>query len=380
MKCLACNSVEMSTVLSLGNYYPANTQSLKKKMSLEVVVCKFCTTAQIPYRFEKEVNFPPEYPFRSGITKALRDNFQQLSETIDQLIPKESKILEIGSNDGTLLSILRQKKFKVLGVEPTLAAIDTPSQIPVIRGFFEESNFNETFDCIVLTNTFAHLSNQVNTLKRIREVLVPDGFLILEVVDLEQILNLNEFDKFTHEHGIYFDHNTLRNFMGSQGFSEITIEKIDTHGGSLRGVFKFTGEITPIKKFDILPVINHFLALKDKIDVIKLQLPLVLKELSTSDSMLFLAGATTRGEILVNALQLDKGSFRAVLENPKSMRIGTKMANLEIEVVKDDYISTVDSPIVLILAWHVHNEVIESLKRANPSVKCVIPLPEIRVV
>ena len=253
-------------------------------------------------------------------------------------------------------------------------------KIPVINGFFEEIVVNETFDCVVLTNTFAHLSNQVNALIRIKELLEPNGILIIEVVDLEQILNLNEFDKFTHEHGIYFDRKTLRKLMLSQGFSEIRIEKIDTHGGSLRGIYKYTGEITPLSKSDVTPVLNSFLVLREKIDAIKVELPIVLQRLSTSDTKLFLAGATTRGEILVNTLQLDKGSFRAVLEHPKSKRIGTVMANLEIEVVKDDYISTVNSPIVLILAWHVHNEVVESLKLVNPSVICVIPLPEIRIV
>jgi SAM-dependent methyltransferase len=370
----------MITVLELGHYYPANKDSFKNKLSLEVAICKFCSTVQIPNRFSKEVNFPPEYPFRSGITKALRDNFLDLGEKIANQIPKGSKVLEIGSNDGTLLSMLKQKEFNVQGVEPTLAYLETNSEIEVIPSFFEDIDFTQTFDCVVLTNTFAHLSDQVSALKKIRTILSPNGLIFIEVVDLEQLLALNEFDKFTHEHGIYFDRQTLRSVMRSQGFSEVGFERINTHGGSFRATFKNTGEISPMEQSNVSQTILKFGILRKKIDEIKIELPRVLEELGGVGASLFLAGATTRGEIFVNALELDKSRFRAILENPRSKRIGSVMPNLQIEVINDENISEVDSPIVLILAWHVQDEVVKSLKLVNPSVKCVVALPEIRIV
>ena len=112
MTCLLCDGKDLTTVLSLGDYYPQNTHIAHYKMGLEVAVCNFCSTVQIPKRFEKEINFPPEYPFRSGITKALKDNFIDLSEKLEQILPSRSRILEIGSNDGSLLQLLEQRDLK----------------------------------------------------------------------------------------------------------------------------------------------------------------------------------------------------------------------------------------------------------------------------
>lgn len=379
MICLLCDGKDLTTVLSLGDYFPQNTHIAHYKMGLDVAICNFCTTVQIPKRFKKEINFPPEYPFRSGITKALKDNFVDLSEKIEQLLPSRSRILEIGSNDGSLLQLLEQKGFEVLGIEPTLAACESEAKTPSINDFFENVILDEIFDCIVLTNTFAHLDNPSLILKKLTKLIKPNGTIVIEIVDLDQMLEMNEFDKFTHEHGTYFNQLTLKNLMSAHGFSEVSIEKIATHGGSLRAMFKNTGVVVPLKKCDAQQLLEKFSILRKKMDELGEQLRSILSGFKSEGSPIFLAGATTRGEILVNALSLDRGVFEAVLENPKSKRIGTVMANLDLEVLEDRAISNCGSPVVLILAWHVYKEVIQSLKKVNSLTRCIVPLPEIRI-
>ena len=204
--------------------------------------------------------------------------------------------------------------------------------------------------------------------------------MIIEVVDLDQMLTMNEFDKFTHEHGIYFNQMTLNNLMSSEGFSEVSIERIVTHGGSLRAMFRYTGIIIPLNKHDSQQLLEDFSLLRKKMLDLGLELNGILSKFRSEGSPIFLAGATTRGEILVNALNLEKEIFQAVLENPKNKRVGTVMANLDLEVVEDEFISNCDSPVVLILAWHVYKEVTQSLKEVNPFTRCIIPLPEIRIL
>jgi len=378
--CLLCKNKDLITVLSLGDYFPQNTIKTYNKMGLDVAICNFCTTVQIPKRFGKEINFPPEYPFRSRMTKALISNFVDLSEKLEKVLPGGSRILEIGSNDGSLLRLLEQKDFEVFGVEPTHAARESETKNPVVIGFFEDVSFEESFDCIVLTNTFAHLDSPVFVLRKLRELLTPNGLVIIEIVDLDQMLKMNEFDKFTHEHGIYFNQMTLNNLMSSEGFSEVSFERITTHGGSLRAMFRYTGVVIPFKKHNSQQLIEEFSILRKRMLDLGVELGNILSKFRSEGSPIFLAGATTRGEILVNALGLDKEIFQAVLENPKSKRVGTLMANLDLEVVKDESISTCDSPTVLILAWHVYKEVSQSLKEVNPFTRCIIPLPEIRIL
>lgn len=380
MTCLLCKNKDLITVLSLGEYFPQNTNIVYNKMELEVAVCNFCTTVQIPKRFGKEINFPPEYPFRSGVTRALFSNFIDLSEKLEKVLPGGSRILEIGSNDGSLLQLLEQKDFEVMGVEPTHAARESKNKIPVVIEFIENVSFDEYFDCIILTNTFAHLDDPIVVLRKLRELLTPNGLVIIEIVDLDQMLKLNEFDKFTHEHGIYFNQVTLNNLMTSEGFSEVSIERIPTHGGSLRAMFRYTGVVNPLKRHDSQQLLEDFSSLRKKMLDLGLELKNILSKFRSEGSPLFLAGATTRGEILVNALNLDKEIFQAVLENPKNKRVGTVMANLGLEVVGDESIAGYDSPAVLILAWHVNKEVTQSLREVNSLTRCIIPLPEIRIL
>jgi 2-polyprenyl-3-methyl-5-hydroxy-6-metoxy-1,4-benzoquinol methylase len=183
--CLICNSGRLLLVLELGEFYPANAEINQELKPLSVAVCNNCSTTQIPYRFRKEVNFPSEYSFRSANTKALIANFHSLSDFISQQVKEGGEILEIGSNDGTLLDILKNRGYNVEGVEPTKAALETNPQIAVHNDFYENTYLSRQFDAIVLTNTLAHLDDPVDTLNKIRDILRSEGKLIVEVVNLE---------------------------------------------------------------------------------------------------------------------------------------------------------------------------------------------------
>lgn len=378
--CKICQSEELDSILFLGNYFPPNSESSAHKLPLSVDLCGYCATVQIAERFPREINFPPEYPFRSGITRALNENFLELADELVNLLPQGAKILEIGSNDGTLLRLLYEKNFKVSGVEPTMAAMECAPELTVSNNFFEDVQINETFDCIVLTNTFAHLDDQVLALEKITKILKPNGLVMIEVVDLDQLLDLHEFDKFTHEHSVYFNQQSLENLMNSRGYLLMSSKKISTHGGSLRACFKYNGKLARIDQKSGLEVIERFKNLRQNMDYLKSNLHDAIKKLERPETEIFLAGATNRGEILIHALEVDIRHFIAVLDHAKSKRIGSRMRNLELQVVSDQVLAESKFPVVLILAWHVHNEIIESLRNLNPETKFIVPLPTVKIL
>jgi SAM-dependent methyltransferase len=362
--------------LELGEFYPANTEINQELMPLSVAVCNHCSTTQIPYRFPKEVNFPSEYSFRSANTKALIANFNSLGDFISQQVKSGGEILEIGSNDGTLLDILKNRGYNVEGVEPTKAALETNPQIVVHNDFFENAYLNRLFDAVVLTNTLAHLDNPSDALNKIRDILRTEGKLIVEVVNLEAIFQNNEFDKFTHEHGFYFNRTTLRLLMDSMGFLETYFEEIETHGGSFRAMYSKLDERIPIPTQSIENTLLCFSQLQNGMSVIEKNLKELLQDVTMNGSTIYLAGATNRGETLLKSLGIKTGIFKAVLEIDKSPRLGTWMRNLDVKIVNQEEIEKVTKPVVLILAWHVHVEIIESLKRINQSIDFIISAPK----
>jgi len=376
--CLICNYGKLLSVLELGEFYPANADLNQESKQLSVAVCNHCSTTQIPYRFAKEVNFPSEYSFRSGNTKALIANFQSLSDLISQQVIDGGAILEIGSNDGTLLDMLQNRGYNVEGVEPTKAAFETNPQIVVHNDFFENTNLNRQFDAIVLTNTLAHLDDPSDTLNKLGDMLRPEGKLIVEVVNLEAIFKNNEFDKFTHEHGFYFNRITLGLLMNSIGFLESHFEEIQTHGGSFRAIYSKLGQKKPIPPQPVENSLLYFSQLQKSMSVIEKDLKEILQTTKMRTSNIYLAGATNRGETLLKSLDIKTDIFKAVLEIDKSPRIGTWMRNLGIKIVNQEEIKKVTEPVVLILAWHVHTEIIDSLKHINQSIDFIIPLPNVR--
>ncbi|CAN2224173.1 AdoMet_MTases domain containing protein [Candidatus Nanopelagicaceae bacterium] len=378
--CDLCLTGELSPTLDLGTYSPANSLKVKTDLKLIVAVCNHCSTVHIPNRFPKEITFPRDYPFRSNVTKALKLNFESLADVIESIVPATSSIIEIGSNDGILLGILRSKGYRVTGVEPTSAALETPTGIPVIKEFFEDCDISKKYNGVILTNTFAHMDDQNATLKKIKEILLNNGLLIIEVVDLDAMFEKNEFDKFTHEHKVYFDHNTLRNLVASHGFQEIYSEKIPTHGGSIRCIFQLTGESFKIPKLSDQVVLDKFQSMKAALTRISAEVNLEISKAQKLGMDLFLAGATTRGVTLMRSLEVDAEGFYGILEKPESKRIDTVMPNIGLLVRNENEISLYANPFVLILAWHVADELIANLKKISSNITFLVPLPNPRLV
>jgi hypothetical protein len=229
-----------------------------------------------------------------------------------------------------------------------------------------------------LTNTLAHLDDPSGTLNKIRDMLRPEGKLFIEVVNLDAIFKNNEFDKFTHEHGFYFNRTTLGLLMNSMGFLESYFEEIETHGGSFRTMYSKLDQKIPIPSQPIEKSLLCFSKLQKSMSVIGRDLKELLQSATITASSIYLAGATNRGETLLKSLDIKTDIFNAVLEINKSPRIGNRMRNLGVTIVDQEEIKKDAAPVVLILAWHVHTEIIESLKQINPLIDFIIPLPNVR--
>jgi FlaA1/EpsC-like NDP-sugar epimerase len=166
--------------------------------------------------------------------------------------------------------------------------------------------------------------------------------------------------------------------MNSMGFLETYFEEIETHGGSFRAMYSKIDQRKPIPTQRIENTLISFSKLQHSMRVIEKNLKELLQDATMNGCSIYLAGATNRGETLLKSLNIQTDLFKAVLEIDKSPRIGTWMRNLNVKVVNQNEIEKDTEPVVLILAWHVHAEIIESLKHVNQSIDFIIPLPNVR--
>ena len=167
VRCQICLSPDLKLVLDLGFHAPCDSlltaEQLKepeKTYPLRLVYCKNCSLSQIDYIVPPEVLFHKEYPYLSGITETLKNNLMSISDKlVDRLNLKPSDlVIDIGSNDGTILQGFKNKGIRVLGVEPTnIANIAIQNGIDTLNEFFNEElakkirfKFNDILAALVM--------------------------------------------------------------------------------------------------------------------------------------------------------------------------------------------------------------------------------------
>ena len=183
------------------------------------------------------------YAYTSGTTRILRDNFADLYREVMHLFPvrKEDLIVDIGSNDGTLLGNFHRAGHRVCGVEPTNAyRIAEAAGIPTINAFFGRSATDQllrlhgTASLVTATNVFAHIEDVNEIVEDILALLTDDGIFVSESHYLVSLVETLQYDTVYHEHLRYYSLSSLKYLLERHGLEIIHAKQIPTHGGSIR--------------------------------------------------------------------------------------------------------------------------------------------------
>jgi 2-polyprenyl-3-methyl-5-hydroxy-6-metoxy-1,4-benzoquinol methylase len=250
-KCRVCNSLSLAKVFSLGLQPLANNLSnyedeITEKYPLELNVCKLCFNCQLTHVINPKKLFL-KYLYQSSISSTFQKHFDTACQKyilMFGLKKKKSVILDIGSNDGIGLIPFKKRGFaNLIAVEPSknLAKITSKLKIKTYNSFLDEKiamNNYKKCNLITASNVFAHVNDIQNMTKNIFNCLHPDGILVLEVQYLINMLKEKSFDNIYHEHVNYWTVNCLSIFFSNFSASIFRVEKIFTHGGSIRVFIK----------------------------------------------------------------------------------------------------------------------------------------------
>jgi len=246
-ECRSCNNTNLKRVVSLG-YQPLANNLLNKRdekhdlYPLEMNYCPACHNCQLSVAVNPKKMFT-NYLYTSSTSKSFRNHFVEASQIyIKQLKlkPKKSYIIDIGSNDGVALKPFKDVGFKkILGVEPAknLAKLANKNNIKTFNGFLESKNLKKikgNADLILASNVFAHSDKLKEMADCMFKLLSKNGTIILEVQYLLNTLKDLTFDNIYHEHYNYWSLTSLVNFFNQFNSTIYKIERINTHGGSIR--------------------------------------------------------------------------------------------------------------------------------------------------
>ncbi len=399
--CQISGSKKLQKILDLGFLPPVNQMFKINEKNINqnffetgLFFCEKSKLVQINTIVDKKIVFPKNYPYTSSTTKILRDNFKNLSNEIRKnYILKKKFIIDIGSNDGNLLSFFKDD-FKVLGVTPeNIGKIAIKKGIPTILDYFGKNvvkKIKKKFgkpDIITATNVFAHIENPKKVLKDILSLLDKNGIFVTESHYLIPLIKDLQYDTIYHEHLRYYSLTSLKYFFSLMNLRIIDAKKIPTHGGSIRvtatknkklrqskNVYKILNEE---KKFLNIQRLNKF---KNEVVLSKLKLNMLLFSLKKNKKRIFGISAPSRAATIINYVGIDENIIENILEIKGSKKIGKYLPGTKIPILEEDILYKEKPDYVIIFSWHISKQIITSLKKNGYKGKFIIPLPEPRIL
>ena len=402
--CQVCGHAPLDDVLSLGYMPPVNQMvrigvvpRQQPWFPTNLLHCRNCELVQLGLAVDPVIIFPPDYPYTSGTTKLLRDNFADLARESAAMLGlgKDDLVVDIGSNDGTLLSNFKDAGHRVLGIEPTdVGAIANQRGIPTLKRYFgpevarEVKREHGPAALVTAANCFAHIEDVHAIVDAIGEMLRPDGVFISESHYLMGLLDTLQYDTIYHEHLRYYSLASLKHLLEMHGLEVFHARPIPSHGGSIRVYAARHGTRTVQHSVgDMLAAEPRGEAMAERLasfrhDVVlsKLRLLAMLRDLKEKGARIAGISAPSRASTLVNYVGLDEAIIDYVCEIPGSLKIGRYMPGTRIPVVDEARLYADQPDYAVIFSWHIADELAPKVKAKGFRGQMITPLPVPRVV
>jgi SAM-dependent methyltransferase len=402
--CQVCGHAPLDDVLSLGYMPPVNQMVTigdvprqQPWFPTNLLHCRNCDLVQLGLVVDPVIIFPPEYPYTSGTTKLLRDNFADLARESAAMLGlgKDDLVIDIGSNDGTLLSNFQNGGHHVLGIEPTdVGDIANSRGIRTIKQYFglpvarEVRREHGAASVVTAANCFAHIEDVHSIVEAVVEMLKPGGVFISESHYLIPLLDTLQYDTIYHEHLRYYSLASLTYLLEMHDLEVIHARPIPSHGGSIR-VYAARKGTQPVR--DSVQRMLHaeprgaamaarLVSFRRDVMLSKLRLLAMLRDLKEDGARIVGISAPSRASTLVNYVGLDESIIEYVCEIPGSLKIGKYMPGTRIEVVDEARLFSDQPDCAVILSWHIANELAPKLKAKGFRGQLISPLPIPRVL
>jgi nucleoside-diphosphate-sugar epimerase/2-polyprenyl-3-methyl-5-hydroxy-6-metoxy-1,4-benzoquinol methylase len=382
-ECRVCGNIYLKRVISFGmmplaNNLENNINSKIEKFPLELNYCNQCSNCQLSYVVNPKKLFS-NYLYTSSTSKTFSNHFNKAADNyIKKLkLKKEALIIDIGSNDGIALKPFIDKGYKnVIGIEPAknLSEIANKNKIRTINSFFNMSvlkKIKKKANLILASNVFAHSDKIDEIVRTIDKLLKPEGTFIIEVQYLVNTLKDCTFDNIYHEHVNYWCLHSLQRYFKKFNFITFDVEKIDTHGGSLRVFIKKDIKNTKInssiekilseeKRFGIFNF-KTFKIFRNKVELIKNNIVKNIKVLKNKNKIIAGFGAPAKATTAINYFGIET-FFDYVIED-NNLKHNKYIPGTKIKIISKQKIKNkIDC--LIVLAWNFFEEI----KKNNESI------------
>ena len=402
--CRLCASRELVSMLDLGVHaltgvFPRSTDEEISAGPLELVWCRHCTLLQLSHSYEPTEMYGENYGYRSGLNRSMSQHLARKAgglETLVGLSPGDV-VLDIGSNDGTLLASYTTAPLRRIGIDPTASRFAQyyPADAELVADFFSADNFRavsgEPARIVTSVAMFYDLEDPVQFARDVGECLAPDGVWHFEQSYMPSMLRSNAYDTVCHEHLEYYSLATVRRILDEADLELIDVRFNRVNGGSFAVTAAHRGSrIAPQQT-----LIDWFVSQEERIGlhtpgpfrrfeerVFQHRMDLVdlIRRLRAGGATVLGYGASTKGNVLLQFCGFTTADIEAIAEvNPD--KFGHVTPGTGIPIIPEEEMRARRPDYVIVFPWHFRDMIVEReeeyLRRGG---RLIFPLPEIEIV
>jgi len=398
-ECRACGSIELKTILDLGEQplpaeYGRTADEVLEVFPLHMRICQHCGLGQLGEYVLPERIFHKTYPYLSSASSTWVEHARQYacSMQAEMGLDAQSFVLELASNDGYLLSSFQKLGVKVLGVEPAdnVASIAREGGVPTITEFFGANLAREILtkhgypQLIAANNVFAHIPDMHDFMTGTSILANEDTVITIENPSFTLLLQNTLFDTIYHEHYSYLTAHSVRHVARTHGLDLVHVDRLPTHGGSnrywlsrSRAADDSVGLTLEAEKqaglFD--PHVWAAFAARAHGSIEGLRAWFLERE--KAGDVVVGYGAAHKGNTFLNAVGEASKTLGYVVDASKEKQ-GKFLPGSQVPVLAPEQLASASPTDVLILPWNIATELAERIRVLAPNARIWVPHPMMR--
>ena len=408
MKCRFCGADVDCVFVDLVNAPPSNSLLSEADLNspeifypLKVMICENCWLAQIEEYKKSDEIFSNDYVYYSSYSSTwvqhAKDYVEMISERLG--LTSSSRVLEIASNDGYLLQFFVKKNIPCLGVEPSAGTAKAAQEkgVPSLVEFFGEKTAENIVvqygrqNLVIGNNVLAHVPDINDFVAGLAIVLAEDGTITMEFPHLLRLIQEVQFDTIYHEHYSYLSLLTVQSIFAAHGLKVYDVEKLPTHGGSLRiyachekdeqfSISENVNDIIEEEKHAGLFSLSTYLNFQNQVNTLRDDFCRFLLEEKKNGKSVVAYGAAAKGDTFLNYCGIKGTDLISFVVDASPHKQGKYLPGSHIPIVNEDKIREEKPDFVLLLPWNIRSELVDQLRYIREwGGQFVVAVPQLEV-
>lgn len=404
--CRACGGAHLECFLALGptplaNSFLKSPDEAASEMSfpLDLYFCHDCSLVQLLDVIDPEVLFR-NYIYVTGTSDTIAAHNVKYAQTVVDFLNlgADDLVVEVASNDGSLLKCFKRHNVRTLGIEPAtnIAEMARAEGIETIDQFFNSATAREVqkthgpASAVIGNNVLAHVDETQDFLLGCKELLKDHGLVIIEVPYLRELLDRLEYDTVYHEHLCYFSVTTLLRLCEAVGLCLVRVDRVPIHGGSLRMYAgrrdhyqSHSAEVLAQAEEERKAGLTDFAQYQRfaaGVESNRQAIRELLEGLQSRGQTVAAYGAPAKGNTLLNYCGIDTGLVSYTVDK-SPLKVGLYTPGMHLPVLPASALLERQPDYALILAWNFADEIMKQQAEYHQrGGRFIIPIPEPRIV